>query len=67
MPISAIVVFAGIEKVLTIREGKAQERRVVTGRREKDRVEIVEGLKVGEPVVIDPGNLVGGRPVVVKP
>ena len=67
VPISAIVVFAGIEKVLTIREGKAQERRVVTGRREKDRVEIVEGLKVGEPVVIDPGNLVGGQPVVVKP
>jgi RND family efflux transporter MFP subunit len=67
VPTSAIVVFAGIEKVLTVREGKALERRVVTGRREKDRVEIVEGLKVGEPVVIDPGNLVGGQPVVVKP
>jgi len=40
---------------------------VVTGRREKDRIEIVEGLKVGEPVVIDPGNLVGGQAVVVKP
>lgn len=67
VPASSIVVFAGIEKVLTIREGKALERRVVTGRREKDRIEIVEGLKVGEPVVIDPGNLVGGQPVVVKP
>ena len=67
VPASSIVVFAGIEKVLTIREGKAQERRVVTGRREKDRIEIVEGLKVGEPVVIDPGNLVGGQAVVVKP
>jgi membrane fusion protein, multidrug efflux system len=67
VPASSIVVFAGIEKVLTVREGKAQERRVVTGRREKDRVEIVEGLKVGEPVVIDPGNLVGGQSVVVKP
>jgi RND family efflux transporter MFP subunit len=67
VPTSAIVVFAGIEKVLTVREGKAQERRVVTGRREKDRVEIVEGLKSGEPVVIEPGNLAGGQPVVVKP
>ena len=67
VPVSSIVIFAGIEKVLTVRDGKAQERRVVTGRREKDRVEIVEGLKVGEPVVIDPGNLVGGQPVVVKP
>jgi RND family efflux transporter MFP subunit len=67
VPTSAIVVFAGIEKVLTVREGKAEERRVVTGRREKDRVEIVEGLKSGEPVVIQPGNLAGGQPVVVKP
>src|SRR5712692_8034757 len=67
VPASSIVVFAGIEKVLTIREGKALERRVVTGRREKDRIEIVEGLKVGEPVVIDPGNLVGGQSVIVKP
>jgi RND family efflux transporter MFP subunit len=67
VPASAIVVFAGIEKVLVVRQGKAEERRVVTGRREKDRVEIVEGLKTGESVVIQPGNLVGGQPVVVKP
>ena len=67
VPASSIVVFAGIEKVLTVRDGKALERRVVTGRREKDRVEIVEGLKSGEPVVVDPGNLVSGQPVVIKP
>ncbi len=67
VPISAIVVFAGIEKVLTVKDGKAEERRVVTGRRETDRVEIAEGLKAGEPVVVEPGNLVGGQPVVVKP
>jgi membrane fusion protein (multidrug efflux system) len=67
VPTSAIVVFAGIEKILTVKAGKAEERRVVTGRREKDRVEIVEGLKSGEPVVIEPGNLVGGQPVVIKP
>ena len=66
VPASAIVIFAGIEKVLTVREGKAQERRVVTGRREKDRVEITEGLKAGEPVVVEPGNLVGGQSVVIK-
>jgi len=67
VPASSIVVFAGIEKVLTVRDGKALERRVVTGRREKDRVEIVEGLKSGDPVVVDPGNLVSGQPVVIKP
>ena len=67
VPTSAIVVFAGIEKVLTVKAGKAEERRVVTGRREKDRVEIVEGLRAGESVVVEPGNLVSGQPVVVKP
>jgi RND family efflux transporter MFP subunit len=67
VPTTAIVVFAGIEKVITVKAGKAEERRVVTGRREKDRVEIVEGLKSGEPVVVQPGNLAGGQPVVVKP
>ena len=67
VPASAIVVFAGIEKVLLVSDGKALERRVVTGRREKDRVEIVEGLRAGEPVVAQPGNLTGGQPVVVRP
>jgi RND family efflux transporter MFP subunit len=67
VPTSAIVVFAGIEKVITVREGKAEERRVVTGRREQDRVEIVEGLKPGESVVVSPGTLVSGQRVVVKP
>jgi RND family efflux transporter MFP subunit len=67
VPVSSIVVFAGIEKVLTVRDGKVQERRVVTGRREKDRVEIMEGLRAGEPVVVEPGNLVDGQPVTVTP
>jgi len=66
VPASSIVVFAGIEKVLLVRDGKAEERRVVTGRREGERVEIVEGLKAGDPVVAQPGNLTGGQPVVVK-
>jgi RND family efflux transporter MFP subunit len=67
VPTSSIVVFAGVEKVLIVRAGKAEERRVVTGRREKDRVEITEGLRAGEPVVVEPGNLTGGQAVTVKP
>jgi RND family efflux transporter MFP subunit len=66
VPASAIVVFAGIEKVLTVRNGKAEERRIVTGRREKDRVEVIEGLKAGEGIVAAPGNLTGGQAVTVK-
>jgi RND family efflux transporter MFP subunit len=66
VPASSIVVFAGIEKVLMVRGGKAEERRIVTGRREKDRVEVVEGLKAGESIVAEPGNLTGGQAVTVK-
>lgn len=65
VPASAIVTFAGIEKVITVHDGKAVETRVRTGRREGDRVEIVEGLEAGTPVVVAPGNLVGGQPVMV--
>jgi RND family efflux transporter MFP subunit len=66
VPVSAIVVFAGIEKVLMVRDGRSVEVRVQTGRREGDRVEVVTGLAAGDRVVIDPGNLVSGQPVHVK-
>jgi multidrug efflux pump subunit AcrA (membrane-fusion protein) len=46
---------------------KAAERRVQTGRRLGDRVEIVAGLPAGTPVVIQPGNLTSGQPVTVEP
>jgi RND family efflux transporter MFP subunit len=67
VPAQAIVVFAGIEKVITVQDGKAVERRVQTGRHDGERVEIVEGLRAGEPVVVEPGNLAGGQPVTVAP
>jgi RND family efflux transporter MFP subunit len=65
VPASSVVTFAGIEKVITVRDGKAVEHRVTTGRRDGDRVEITEGLDGGEPVVLEPGNLIGGQPVRV--
>jgi RND family efflux transporter MFP subunit len=67
VPASSIVTFAGIEKVMTVRDGLSVETRVQTGRRSEDRVEIVEGLKPEELVVVEPGNLVGGQPVTVSP
>jgi RND family efflux transporter MFP subunit len=66
VPASAIVTFAGIQKVFTVKDGKAVERPVVVGRREADWVEIVEGLQAGESVVAAPGNLVTGQPVSVQ-
>jgi RND family efflux transporter MFP subunit len=65
VPAAAVVTFAGLEKVFVVKEGKALEKRIRTGRRSGDRVEILEGVAAGEPVVADPGNLVGGTPVTV--
>jgi RND family efflux transporter MFP subunit len=65
VPASALVVYAGLEKVLLARDGKVVEVRVTTGRRERDRVQIVDGLKGGEPVIQDPGSLVNGQPVTI--
>ena len=67
VPASALVVFAGVEKVITVEKGKAVEVRVQTGRRQGDRVEIVAGLPAGTAVVAQPGNLTGGQPVTVQP
>ena len=64
VPAGALIVFAGIEKVVLARDGKASERTLVTGRRAPGWVEIVSGLKPGELVVVDPGNLRTGQPVV---
>ena len=67
VPASALVVFAGVEKVLVVRGGKTTELRVQTGRRLGEEIEIVDGLKRGEFVVDRPGNLTGGQAVSVRP
>ncbi|MDD5762534.1 MAG: efflux RND transporter periplasmic adaptor subunit [bacterium] len=65
VPASAVVTFAGLEKVFVVTDGKAVEKRIRTGRRSGDRVEILEGVAAGEVVVVAPGSLVGGTPVTV--
>jgi RND family efflux transporter MFP subunit len=67
VPASALVVFAGVEKVLVVRDGRTAEIRVQTGRRLGEDIEIVEGLKRGQSVVDKPGNLAGGQPVTIRP
>jgi RND family efflux transporter MFP subunit len=67
VPIASIVTFAGVERVMTVHDGMSVEKRVQTGRRFGDRVEIVEGIRPEELVVVEPGNLVGGQPVTVSP
>lgn len=63
VPKSAIVTFAGLDKVIVVENNQTLEKRVRTGRQTKDQVEILEGLKAGETIVVQPGNLVGGETV----
>jgi RND family efflux transporter MFP subunit len=67
VPASAVLLFAGIEKVVTVKDQKAQERAVTTGRRAGDMVEVLSGLAEGEAVVVKPGNLATGMPVEAAP
>jgi multidrug efflux pump subunit AcrA (membrane-fusion protein) len=62
-PATTLVSFAGVDRVFVVKDGKAFERRVTTGRREADRIEVIKGLTAGEPVVVSPGNLVDGEAV----
>ena len=64
-PTSALVTFAGVDKVLSVKDGKVVEKRVTVGRRNAERIEIVSGLAAGDPVIVKPGNLVEGTPVRV--
>jgi RND family efflux transporter MFP subunit len=66
VPAGALAVFAGIEKVVVVQEGKALEKPVTTGRRGADWVEIVAGLSAGEAVVLEPGGLRTGQAVVIE-
>ena len=47
-----------------VKDGKAAEKRVKLGRRVEDGVEVLEGLAAGDRVVIQPGDLNDGDPVI---
>jgi RND family efflux transporter MFP subunit len=65
VPVDAVVSFAGIQKVFTVKDGKAVEKNVIAGKREADWI-VVEGVDANAPVVLSPGNLVGGQPVNIS-
>jgi multidrug efflux pump subunit AcrA (membrane-fusion protein) len=60
VPGEALVRFAGIEKVVLFKAGKAEERRVRSGRADQKLVEIVDGLDAGDTVVLAPAGIVTG-------
>jgi RND family efflux transporter MFP subunit len=63
VPPTALVTFAGIDKVIIVENGKALEKTVTVGRRGSDWIEIKAGINVGQTVVVDPGNLQSGQAV----
>lgn len=67
IPARALVIFAGIEKVVLADKGQARERTVTTGRRGSNWVETLSGVSPGDHVVLDPGNLRTGDPLDLRP
>lgn len=63
LPASALVRRGGLEGVFVIEDGRAVLRWLSLGQRQGDRVEVRAGLKQGEPVVDQPGDLRDGQPV----
>jgi hypothetical protein len=53
VPQSAIVEFAGVEKVWKLIDGVAQEQPVRTARRGEKTVQIVGGLAAGDTILVD--------------
>jgi membrane fusion protein, multidrug efflux system len=66
VPAASIATFAGIDRVFTVHEGKAAEKRIKTGRRSNEGVEIVEGIRAGDRVVLNPGNMADGEKIILK-
>jgi RND family efflux transporter MFP subunit len=67
VPTESLLTFAGVEKVLVVEGGRAVEKRVTTGRRQGDRIEILAGLTAGEPIIVRPGGIAPGQPVTPTP
>ncbi len=66
IPTNALSSFAGLEKAYSIQKSAAVEKRVTTGQRGGDWVEVLSGLKRDDEVILHPGNLQTGNPVIVE-
>lgn len=62
----ALITFAGMEKIFLVKEGKAVEKNIVTGRRAGEFIEVMSGVKAGDTVVLNPGSLQNGQPVTTE-
>jgi RND family efflux transporter MFP subunit len=65
VPRTAVITFAGLQKIFLVQQGKAAEKEVKLGREFGGQVEVFGQLKGGETVVIEPGTLRSGQPVEI--
>ncbi len=65
VPLAALVRFAGVDRVVLARAGKAVEQLVTVGRIDGERAELLAGIAAGEAVILAPGTLHTGDPLRV--
>lgn len=65
IPPEALFSFAGLQKVVTVVDGKAKELSVKLGLKTEREVEILSGLKEGTVVVLNPGTIRTGQPLTI--
>ena len=63
IPGSALIEFAGAEKVWKVVDGESQEQEVLTGERRPEGIEILQGLSTGDQILV---NAALGRPAKIK-
>lgn len=66
VPAAALVRFAGTVRAYAYVDGRAEERRLTLGRERStsqgnSKFEVLDGLKPGDEVVLEPGNLTKGQ------
>ena len=67
VPASAVMQYAGVERVFVVRDGVAWSREVGTGAVIGDQIEIAHGLNAGDKVVVsDVDRLADGVPVSAR-
>lgn len=66
VPKTAMMSFAGVDRVFVVDDGKAAERLVTPGRRLDQQVEIKDGLEAGTEIIAEPNGLVQGASVRVE-
>jgi RND family efflux transporter MFP subunit len=68
IPEGSLVSFAGVDKVILVKDGLALDRAVKAGDRKNGMIEIERGLAAADRIVLDPpGSLTSGTPVEIVP